>query len=264
MNSCLYFGHVRHRRFVPHEHEFNFPLFMAYLDLDELETVFSQSRLWSNQKANVAWLRRADYIEPAHLSIKDAVIEQLHRHGIDAFEGSVRMLAHLRYYGHCFNPVTFYFCFKPGVEEPAYLVADVHNTPWNERHIYVLSYQNHGAQTKPGSKTLRDKTVFEFEKAFHVSPFNPMDMDYRWSVQVPGEGLQIHINALRAQHKWFDATLELHREAITASAMNRVLWRYPVMTFQVAFGIYWQALRLWLRKTPLFDHPANHSDIGRN
>jgi DUF1365 family protein len=82
-----------------------------------------------------------------------------------------------------------------------------------------------------------------------------MDMDYDWRFSAPGESLAVHMENFREGERVFDATLELKREPITSAALTRALLAYPFMTVKVVAMIYWQALRLWLRRTPFFDHP---------
>lgn len=259
MNSCFYVGTVHHSRRVPHDHTFSYPLFMTYLDLDELDHVFALSPLWSIDKPNIVSLRRQDFLGNPAQGVKSSVIEVLNQHGITDFNGKICMLANLRYFGVSFNPVVFYYCFRDGEDEASFLVAEVHNTPWNERHIYVLSFSADAGQAMPCTGRVKDRYSFDFDKAFHVSPFNPMDMRYRWSIQQPGDSLQIRIGATRHEQPWFSASLQLSMEPMTRASMAGILIRFPLMTLKVLAGIYWQALRLWVKKTPIFDHPASTS-----
>lgn len=259
MKSCLYVGTVHHRRSVPSHHAFRYPLFLTYLDLDELDSVFAQSPWWSINRCNLVNFKRQDFIGPHSMSVKEAVVNTLKQHGVEGFNGQVRMLASLRYFGFCFNPVTFYFCFREGEDEATYLIAEVHNTPWNEKHVYVLSFHSHTELTMPCMNSEAGRNTFEFAKEFHVSPFNPMSMQYKWSVQQPGKTLQVHIGAHHNAEKWFSASLLLNREPLTSRSMAGILIRFPLMTLKVFAGIYWQAFRLWIKRTPIFDHPVSSS-----
>jgi DUF1365 family protein len=158
------------------------------------------------------------------------------------------MLTHLRYFGYCMNPVTFYYCFDDAGEAVRYIVAEINNTPWDERHAYVLDAAR-------AEREGRD-SCWRFGKAFHVSPFLPMDMDYEWRFDDPSRSLKVHMQNLKAGERVFDATLELEREDMTGAALARALLSYPFMTLKVAALIYWQALRLWAKRTPFFTHPA--------
>ncbi|MFO1428964.1 MAG: DUF1365 domain-containing protein [Candidatus Competibacteraceae bacterium] len=243
MNSCLYLGQVRHRRFQPQHHAFRYRLFMVYLDLAELEQVFNKRWLWSTRRPALAWFRRADHAGDPKISLDTWVRQQVREATGRLPQGPIRLLTQLRYFGYCFNPISIYYCFRPDGEQLAALVAEVTNTPWRERHCYVL----------PADADRRD---YRFPKTLHVSPFMPLELEYRWRSNTPGPTLGVHMDVLQQGEKLFDATLSLRRRAITGPTLAAVLCRFPVMTLQVIGTIYWEALRLWWKNTPFFPHPV--------
>jgi DUF1365 family protein len=159
------------------------------------------------------------------------------------------MLTHLRYFGYCFNPITLYYCFSADGSRVEHILAEVRNTPWNERHCYVLSVSEDEAS--------RGKFGFRHAKGFHVSPFMKMDMEYAWNVTAPMESLVVHIENIRNGGLYFDATLSMHRQPVTQANLDRVLLAYPFMTLKVILLIYYQGLKLWLKRIPFVAHPGH-------
>ena len=244
MHSRIYKGWVEHRRSAPREHRFRYQLFMMYLDLAELPALFDRVPFWSARRAAPARFRRSDYLGPHDVPLDTAVRELVMRRLGRRPDGPIRMLTHLRYFGYCINPVTFYYCFARDGERLESIVAEITNTPWGERHQYVLAAD--------GTTALQR---FEFGKQFHISPFMPMQMQYQWSLRRPGRHLFVHMRNLEAGASRFEATLSMRASPATPAALVALLASFPLMTLKVAGGIYFEALRLWLKRTPVHDHP---------
>jgi DUF1365 family protein len=250
MHSAIYEGHVVHRRFAPVSNRFRYRLHMVYLDLAELDEVFRGRWLWSTRGWNLAYLRRRDHLGDPGVSMEQAVRDLVEERLGTRPVGPIRMLTHLRYWGYCFNPVSFFYCFDPSGERVTTIVAEVSNTPWNERHCYVL-----GPEADQGSGPWH---VFHFPKAFHVSPFIDMAVEYTWRFREPGAVLQVHMLDRHREtgEPILLAGLQLSRREISTRSLARALVAYPFLTVQVILRIYWQALRLWRKGAPFHTHPS--------
>ena len=247
MNSCLYIGQIAHRRLGVVRNAFRYHLFMVYLDLDELPDLFDRFWLWSARRPALAWFRRADYLGDPTRPLADCVRERIQQALGHAPAGPIRVLTHLRYFGHGFNPVTFYYCHDRAGGPVRVIVAEITNTPWKQRHSYVLPVDEATAAQAP--------YCFEFEKQFHVSPFMPMDQQYRWRFSAPGERLTVYMENLRDGQRVFDASLDLAARPIHSASLAHCLLRYPLVTVGVVARIYWQALKLLLKKATFHPHP---------
>ena len=250
MNSCIYEGRVRHTRRTPAEHSFNYRLFLMYLDLEELPRLFDKRWFWSTSRPALARFRRSDHIGDAAQPLAESVRALVESATGRRPTGPIRLLTNLSYFGYCFNPVSFYYCFDKADEHVEFIVAEVNNTPWGETDTYVL-------QCDPGRRSWR----FAPEKKMHVSPFMPMDVDYRWALSAPGENLSVYMANSQDGDKIFDATMALERRPISSRSLASVLVRFPLMTLKVIAGIHWEALRLWVKRVPFHEHPAKRKEV---
>jgi DUF1365 family protein len=250
--SAVYEGWIRHRRFGPLELSFRYPLFLMYLDLDELPDVLDPYPLFSARRAAPARFRRTDFMgdsdRPLAECARDAVEAQIGSRPA----GPVRLLANLRYLGHAFNPVSFYYCFDEAGERVEAVVADVNNIPWGERHPYVL------ARGSRGGTVLSD----ELDKNLHVSPLMGMDQTYAFRASEPGKRLSVHIESHGGAGKAFDATLSLRRHELSRDRLTKMLVRYPALSLQTVAKIYAQSLRLKLKGARYFPHPDGRKPRG--
>jgi DUF1365 family protein len=227
---------------------FQYRIFFMYLDLAELPRVFDPHPLWSVQRPNIAYLRRKDHFgdpkKPIDLAVRDLVAEKTGRPP----QGPIRMLTHLRYFGYCFNPASFYYCYDATDSSVDTIIVEIHNTPWGEVHCYVLSREQN-------EHPVQNWRRHRFAKVFHVSPFIDMNISYDWRFREPDTSIRVHMIDYENKQLLFDASLALQRREISPWALTDVLIRYPLMTAKVTTMIYWQALRLLLKKIPVFVHP---------
>lgn len=245
MHSAIYEGTVRHRRLAERSHQFQYGVAMPYLDLDEIDDVLG-GRL-TRERPGVLRFRRADYLGRPEVPLQDAVRALVASRLGAAPAGPVRLLTHLRTAGCCFNPASLYYCFGPDGEQLEAIVLEVTNTPWGERHAYVLPCRD------PGSAGARHSGAFD--KAIHVSPFMGMDQRYAWRAVAPGPTLSLHIESTEGNVRVFDATLRLRRRPLDHRTLAGITMRYPLAAQRMLVLIYAHAVCLRLKGVKIRPHP---------
>ncbi|MEM7306976.1 MAG: DUF1365 domain-containing protein [Planctomycetota bacterium] len=249
--SAIYEGRVYHRRLEPRPHAFEYGLFLLYLDLDELPEVFTRSRLFSDRRLRPLRFARGDYLAPAERPLQDVARDRVEAALGRRPGGAVRLLTQVRTFGYVFNPVSFYYCFAADGELDA-VVAEITNTPWGERHAYVLDARR---AEEPGVRA-------RFEKAFHVSPFFDLDQTYDWRFSAPGERLDVHMTNLQEERAVFHAGMTCERRELSPAALRRALVRHPLLTLRVHAAIYLQAALLWRKRAPFYVHPKKRAPLS--
>ncbi len=259
LQSCIYRGTIRHRRRTPVTNAFKFPAYMMYVDLEELGEIFQRRLLWSISRPAPARFMREDHLKKlgVELSLREAAIETLRTHGVHKEIGPIRLLTQFRHFGFEMNPVSFFYCFDLDGERVEAIIAEVNNTPWGEQHIYVIPAN--GEESEPQKRIVIDR----LRKAFHVSPFMPMDMEYRMLFTVPQTSLGVKMQNFQSGERKFDVSMLLERVPINGWSLNWILLRFPLMTVQVFAGIYWQALKLYFKGAPFYSHskPTSNSEV---
>ncbi len=254
MQSCIYEGQVSHSRTRPVLHRFRYRMFMMYLDLDELPVLFKSYWCWSANRFALARFRRRDHLGPADQPLAESVRDIVEARTGNRPGGPIRLLTHMSYFGYCFNPVSFYYCFSDDGHTLETIVTEVNNTPWGERDTYVL----------PASENIGKQNAWRFQpaKKMHVSPFMAMDIDYDWTFTEPADRASVHMTTLKDGRRFFTAAMTMRRTEIGALSLARVLITFPFMTLKVTTAIYWQALRLWVKRCPLYIHPRKKDDVA--
>lgn len=262
LNSCIYEGKVWHRRVSPKIHAFSYNVAMVYLDLGEVEQVFSKTRSWGFAKWRPVSFQRENYFGDSALPLDESVRDRVAKEAGFRPDGKIGLLTNLRYFGYITNPISCYYCFDKANKLVAMLL-DVTNTPWDESLAYVLDLREQSADATKRS---------QFQKSLHVSPFMPMSMQYRWAGSEPATQLTYTLKNYKLDADqddganpalWFTAGVDFIRQPLTKHSMRRLVWRYPAMTVQVIIGIYWQALKLFVKRIPLFAHPNRGAGISQ-
>lgn len=252
--SAIYKGHLRHRRFYPVSHEFDYQIAMLMIDLDFVEQEFGRFPLSCSSMPAPGWFKRSDYAGGSDSDLKSYIADNVSKKTGLVVDGKITLLTHLRYWGFVMNPVSVFYCYDKAGQLLA-VVLQVTNTPWREKQLYIVPIHWRGRNH-----------VSTFDKQMHVSPFNPMNMQYLLRLQAPGKTLFFHLENHQTEQCHTDATMVFDRYPMTYSGLLWLCLRQPAMTAKVGLAIYWQALRLWCKKVPLHDHPetitAKHATEG--
>ena len=244
MLGWIHEGVVRHRRYGRKPHQFQMRLRMPCINVDRIEDVCNLSSFWSANQENLATWHQRDFGFQEHQSIGAEARERIDRVlGITDI-ADVYLLAHPRYFGHQFNPVSFYFAHSAEGNLQA-IVTEITNIPWGERHAYVHDCSN-------------GRRAFDFDKKFHISPFLEMNQRHHWRFHCTPRSFAVHMeNQIEGERK-FDATFVTTRTPLTAQGLSRCLWGTPLATVRVVAGIYWQAMQVWRKGNPYIKHPGTH------
>lgn len=259
LNSGIYIGRVSHCRFTPKRHQFNYDMGLMALDLDELPKLFTQSFLFKAKNALLTF-KANDYLTsldkqfpdaraPTHTdnvqALKLRTLFAINQLGGDKTVNRVMFCGQIRHLGFYFSPVNFFFCYHD--DKPLYMLAEVSNTPWNERHCYLVDL------------TLDQcNEPMQSDKVFHVSPFMNLDMQYIWQITCPADLMKVAItNKNQQQQTLFNASLVLKRHEFSPKGVRGFAFKHPVMTAKIVLGIYWQALKIWLKRIPYVPKPSH-------
>jgi DUF1365 family protein len=249
LNSAIYVGDVRHRRFAVKEHHFKYPLYMMWVDLakpDELNGVHPWLGLSGFKALKFNQSDYFNYQTDMQLPLKQRALNKIKELGIDDEFTHVFMLGQVRCLGIYFSPVNFFF-FQTSHGEFTHMLAEVSNTPWNERHYYVVPLE---------------KKV-NFKKVFSVSPFMNLDMNYHWHIRMNSDNTMIHIENKKDDTLLFDATLRLQKHPLTKEQVSAVLKQFPAMTLSIFKGIYLHALKLFCKRVPFIGHSGKQENSTR-
>lgn len=238
----MYIGKIFHQRLVPKRHRFDYRIFLFWLDLDELDQLCENVRGLSVSAFSPVRFKRSDYLGHPDTSLKQSVLKRMSELAGRSLNGKVFLLGQLRMFGLYFSPVNFYYLQQQDGTY-SHVLAEVSNTPWNQRHHYLVD--------------LTDQK--DCDKAFHVSPFNPMDMQYHWNIKQPDQQLDLQLSCSKSEMH-FVAQLKMNKHELNSKSLFRVVLSIPSMTVKTVVGIYWQALKLFIKGVPYYGPPDNKDE----
>jgi DUF1365 family protein len=246
--SKIYVGNIHHRRLSPKKHSFNYALYMLALDPGEMEKRHSPSWLFGFSTFHPLKFNEKDYLKSEPGTLNQRIKNKVTALAGDIDISRIIMLVQVRSFGIYFSPANFYFCYDKN-ENCTYMLAEVSNTPWNERHYYLVNLHHNAEKVS--------------KKSFQVSPFMDLDMSYFWHVKPPSNDNEKLVINIENKHedlqsgkinKLFDVSLLLHKKEFTAKRLLAVWCQLPVMTIKIVFSIYWQALRLFIKGIPFIGY----------
>ena len=239
MRSTIYTGTVKHKRFLPKLHNFKYKVQMFFIELNKINELAAEHKVISVDSFNLLSFNSREYLS------KNKIANHLLDNGFVYTADNVFILTNLSYLGFCYNPVSFYYCFDESGSKVEFMLAEINNTPWDERYVYCFD-------CRLNSRTSR----FVFEKAFHISPFMPMGIRYHWSFYYSGKKINIIMRSFADKKLCFVATLQLTAKELSIKSLGSYCVTNYLVTQRTVLRIYWQAFKLWLKRMPFYSHPG--------
>lgn len=248
MENSIYEGFISHRRFLPKLHQFTYKIFMFCFDIDNIPGAFKDTRWFSLERFNWFSFKRKNHLGPVTEPLSQSVRDYIHAKTGKTVTGKIYLLTHLATMGYCFNPISLYMVLKPDSDELDMLLTEVTNTPWAERHVYVLD-----------SPAAIKKNIYQyiFNKSLHVSPFMEMNHEYHLNFKIDQNQLILHMDSYQNREHIFDASLSLTSQSLNKTNVHKIMRRYPFITYKVTAAIYWEALKLFIKRVPFYAHPKS-------
>ena len=237
---AVFHGEVGHQRLLPRQHGFSYPIALYWLDCEQLDNATLKQHGVGFEQFSALSYRRSDYL-PGEAGLLESVKAKVQALGGTGTVAHVFVLTPLANWGLYFSPLTLYYCFDDK-QQFCYLLAEVTNTPWNERHYYL-------------HQIMPQQSTYQHDKCFHVSPFHPMDMQYHWHISEPEQSLDCSIRNMQGEQQVFSAWINLQRHTLDASWKRYWLIRRPWQNVQVVLRIYWHAMLLFFKRIPVHAHP---------
>jgi len=263
MNSALFSGQVYHKRLRPAMHVLRYRVFTLLLSLDEIDVLEKRLWLFSRNRWNLFSFYDKDFGEHPTESLEHYVLRQLNDAGIEQIPYRILLTCYPRVCGYTFNPLSLFYCLDEH-DKPIAILYEVHNT-FGERHVYVLPVENiaPAPDRNPGPESVQwiNQSI---KKALFVSPFAHMNMHYDFRLNVPAERQILVIHAHDEDGHLLTASYTAERQVLSASRLLIYFFTIPLLTFKVITGIHWEALRLWVKKVPLFTHQSKKSFSSNN
>ena len=247
--SALYCGHVTHARLKPRLHRLSYRIYSLLLDLDELDGLDRRLRWFSVDRFNLFSFHRKDRGDGSGLDLRRQVEHAMRSAGVEPDGGPIRLLAMPRLLGWAFNPLSIYFCHRRDGSLSA-IHWEVDNT-FGQRHAYMIPV----AEVGPGGEIVQ-----HCDKAFYVSPFMDMALRYEFRVYLSGKTLSVRIDTSDSEGKILCARHMARKRELTDAALLRAFFTIPFLTLRVIGGIYWEALKIWLKRVRLRARPAPPED----
>jgi hypothetical protein len=253
--AALYFGEVVHERKRPRLHQLRYNVFSMLLDVDQLDAISAKNKFFSYNRWGLFSLYDKDHGNPGlkHGSIAQWVRSKLKEAGLAAGSHRIDLLCYPRILGYVFNPLSVYFCYSE-IGNLCTIIYEVHNT-FGERHAYVIKVDDNA----------RSIIRQEGDKEFFVSPFIPMDCQYKFRIQPPDDDVRV---AMRVEDKdglLLTASFSACRKPFDDRNLMLAFLRFPLMTIKVIMGIHWEALKLWRKNVPYLGYtPSPKQEISKN
>jgi DUF1365 family protein len=231
--TALYDTTITHVRATPLRHRFSYRSYCWLVDLDDLPRLPRLLRPLARFEAR-------DHVGDPRASIRVNLEALLTLRGLQPDGGQILMLANARVLGYSFNPISVFWCYRRSGDLLC-VVAEVHNT-YGGRHAYVVAPDERGRAV--------------VAKELYVSPFHPVDGEYRLTLPEPGEALALTVALHRPGARPFVASVRGRRQPATTGAVLRASVRTPVAPLLGMARIRWHGIRLWRRGLPVVPRPT--------
>ena len=239
--DCLYQGIVTHSRFEPFRHSFKYKLTYFWFDIKNFKNFF----LFKKNKFSLFSFFENDHGPKKSKEYFDKILKNKLKEEINESIDDIKGLCLPRILGYVFNPISIFVCYNK--RKPKVIIFEVSNT-FNERHAYLCNVKRYNRE-------------FSMKKSFYVSPFFNVEGKYKINFSIDRHFVNLFIVYELKKKKVFEASFK--GKAMNFSEINllRVFLLRLFQNLKVTFGIYFQALKLFLKGASYIPKPNKNRNF---